>query len=1468
MAEIIDVNESWEGHTHEEVEQFVRKKINNLEGGQYTQITVSIIGSTIKTFIDKAENVTFQFKVNNLVNGDFDSNFRVKITIGDDVIDYNPKIETADIEITSPNIAGYLNKYSTDTVIVKISAYTDDSSSTTRSITFTRKVAILSTANNINNTNPSILTFTARFSGYTAKLITRFFGATGSIEANNYVDVETDLRIAGQCTAVVPKLTPGAHKVQAWILLEDGETTSQICYTSIIITTGASEDDCYITYSDIKNAKQNDYTNISFACYVCKFDDTISYPVILQEFDVSTQDYVTKATRLIKNKQLIDWQYLVPNINNMLKIIVPKSDGQGNIVYEPSGEYIALNSLLIEFEAEATDISWTVKANPVIYLSAQNRTNKDSNVDSWIYNNYSVAFENMQWDDYNSGWRNQESLHLIGYSKAYIKDFYPFYDATLFKADINGGGILNKGLTMKLRFKVSNVSNPDIKCVSCIDETTGYGFYITGDAIYINLGAKLTSDPKESQEITGHNTRRFSSDTIMDLTITLQPYYDENKLETKHEVRYYVNGEIAAFGVVEGTNISQNALTKTLIEFGGLGCALDIYDFRFYDSYTDAFNVLQTRTMDLTSAIDIKNTFDKNNYYDLDGTGQPIITVTQGIAYGKYLAEQGKTNFAVIISTDLCNGEGFIGSTSFNNSTDLQSFYIIRFTTDEEGKGIIDDTETIWIEGKAGGALRMRRQGTSTAGATKGNVRIDIRGNCVIHNFNSATQTFFEDGKSVKKGYKPFMIPNKDAIPCKVLTMKKNANESTQCRNLPTAKWYEDCCRYLATVNTSTSGEPSYDYEDCLTPPQRRELAKIIKENPKATRDEQVNMIKIRQCVDGFPSIAFEMTRTTSTQVAVNPVLINNIATFGGQFDLITDKTNMGVFGFGGDGEVDEDFSIEWRENKSAVCCFHTADLTTAGTKCADGSAGKKELEYRYPNDDRDTIGGQSIGLEPDGPIQKLFDFVCTCSKHNIGYIYEQGVKKSSQGKLTINGVSVTDNLANRNLKFKSEFHKYVVINQFLFNGLAIDRGLMCDQDVKNQFFTYLTGDKDAEGNKLLRFLGYDFDSSWGCDNDNYFRFLYTVLYSDGIYDGNESGRGSDLWELVFENFKPEITQIAKYLYKGGLLNKDSILNYMHTNQIDVYNSMLFNANSEYSYTEKAADYEKAHGSAREHNEWFVKGRMYFTAGSTFSDQNEGSDFASDMAYFNVTTFANLDERNRQNNQLNDDGSEKYWGIDVQAYERTYAYLRVDNRIHDGGFVNVTNNYNSTGMFVSSDHDTLHLKTDSKIQGGSDTRFYFYGGRHIKSITGLSDWYLSRINQWGELINLEELNLGREDSWYNNPALTSLNIGSEQFGSCKKLNLAGCTGFSGILSLAKFPVLEEFIGTNMPKLTGLELPSGNSIRIIKYPANIEIIDIENKFNIESITFENVDNIKELKVVQCNSYLAKESIHIIKTMLQL
>ena len=432
----------------------------------------------------------------------------------------------------------------------------------------------------------------------------------------------------------------------------------------------------------------------------------------------------------------------------------------------------------------------------------------------------------------------------------------------------------------------------------------------------------------------------------------------------------------------------------------------------------------------------------------------------------------------------------------------------------------------------------------------------------------------------------------------------------------------------------------------------------------------------------------------------------------------------------------------------------------------------------------------------------------------------------------------------------------------------------MCDQDTKNQFFSFFTGEldtcEDFEGKKckLLRLLGYDFDSSLGCDNDNFFKFLYTVMYSDGLYDGKHDGRGPDLWALVFEVFHDEIKTIYNHLFQGGILTSEGMLRYMHTNQVDLYNAMIYNANSEYSYTSISSDYQKAHGSAKEHNEWFVRNRSYFKGGENYVFGGAASDFSTDNVQFNVSAYSNIPDDGNKYWHTGANGT-KRWAIDITAYERTYAYLTIGNTLHDGGFIDVEEVVENN-IVVDRKSKTLTLKTNADNivnESGGDFRVGIRGCKRIKTINDLSHWYISSIyTGWGNLVNTEELIIGRykqvEDAAgnkydYNNPNLIDLNTKGLTFGCCRKLNIAGLSNLSGVIDLTSFPVLEELEARNDVRAEEFILPSTDNLLVLNLPANLNKLEINNKPYLKEVNLQGMDNLRDLIINGSNKYGAAD-----------
>lgn len=1662
---ITTIDEPWgNNHTHEEVENFIKSEIrrlnNETDNGRIT-ITIND-GRYNRFFISdsiESENLSFNYTItytsgeNQMPNVSYRMMWRNKDNNSDEWTTVESGMATTNNQRISYNFSEVFKSNNVKSIEVGIEAFdlqigTDqygqqayiEKFKQITSVNFTKQIGSIKATTPLGDVNSPYIKYYVTLGPNTSGVI------RGDVydKTNTYIlsacSIERSIANNTGLTSSDEYLIPrpsfdsnegGPHIIKAYLELNNSDNVEKartdIVTSTIISEYGVGDNETYILSDDITSAYENNYIDIEFMVYTPGQNEI---PIVLQEKQGNT--WATMATRRMVNENIQTWSYFVnrsaANIDGYIQLRI----GRPSVAPDETINYQSIiASKIISFYVLESGITWDKASlnngDGDFYLTAQNKTNYDHDIGNWSYgNSYKMIFENFQWNNNGSGWKdiylnnngkvvesssqgvNSTALHLVGTSKAYIRNFYPFYDE-------QEGGILKYGRTIKISFMVSDISNPDEKVIECYDGNIG--FYVTGDSIYINIGKELIDRPDKNPKGRYVNFRKFSPDTKIDLTIVVQPLV-KNGRNTKHEIRYYINGEIAGFNVLDDgvTSLSQTSSSKTLLKFGGTGATLNLFNIRYHRRDLTSFEVLKTRTMDLDNSIEMNNVYYKNKYYSLENNS-PVISIDSAIEYGKYLASKGKKNFGVWISTTLCNADdnpNFPGKTSAQ-STKPESFYLYRFTTDSNGNGIIDPNLTFFIEatGISGteSYLNMRRQGTSTKDSTKGNIRIDVKNTCIYHRYNPVSGEFYayepEQGKTIDtdpvytehiseitrnsflvgKKAKVWQIPDDKAIPCYLLTCKKNPNESTQARNLPTAKWYEDCCRYLATIQVNGQ----YIYEDCLTMPQRKELQSIITNRPELdTREKQVSAIKTRQCVDGFPSIGFKI-KYSDNQASINtqdnklnPISLSSNITFGGQFDMITDKTNMEVFGFGGyhtqdaNGNLewhknssgstdtentnpafppvigDEDFSIEWRRNNSPICNFLTQDLHALNGQTSFVGVGglgimpenpfQLDLEYRYPDEefvisesshvtkeievDGNTVSvsAHTIGMGYTDPMQRLFDFVRTCAVHEKetqngkeffidgvpGEYYLDGKKRDSDASKLIlrnydgsqRGVPIDDTPTNRLNKFHDELGYYVVLNQFLFNAIAIDAGLMVDQDVKNQFFTCFTGEYYANNpsNKgLLRLLGYDFDSSWDMDNDNCFRFPYTVKYDDGLYDGssiiNENepdgllysedalknvNRSPVLWQMFYWVFSNEIATMASYLY-DSFLNKNAILKRMEDDQIDVYNSLIYNANSEYSYTEKSADYSKSHGAAKEHTEWFVDGRMYYYSARnsmTSTSNNPKGDFGNGaLAHFKLISMTRTAD-----NELNfeNHGSEN-WKITVTGYERTAASLRYgSNNCSAIKDVDVIKTYDNDGILLNIERPTTELTISGVPSGGSllgNADMFIYGCKHLKTITGLSRWYISSIDNWGDLINIEELEIGstailekdiynefnekigEKEELYENPLLSSFII-DKPLGSCKKLNLAGCTNITS-LDLTKAPILEEFEGSHMERVTSIIFPSGDSLRVAHLSTGLISLNIVNKPNLREITFNDANDsvgemppITSITVENSSDYIAQ------------
>ena len=622
---ITSLAQEWEGHTHYEVEQFIKDQLEELGSTTVrSKIGVVIDGNSIRPFLNGSTNETFKYTVTYTKDNMPQTSCKIRIIIGAKTVYEGDSI--AGQITTSPNIASYLNAISDNTVNVTLKCFDindngEETPTTSTRLIYRRKTATLVCNTLLGEVNPSIIRFTATFNDEdTATLFTEYYDATGNEKQKT---VSKLLTTRGSVSTTVPTdLSAGAHVVKAYLVLMDDEddnpqtgTTGATVSTTIVSTKDASVGDTFIIVGSVDNAVVNDYVDIQFMTYVVGVEKN-DIPVAMQE--LSQGQYETKAIRRVANGALQTWHYLVKNDIVQLLIGVPDTKEDGSLDYTAQGNLkFTIDPITFSFNAKASTITWETPIDTVAYFSMQNKTNNDYDIGALKSGQYEATFDDVQFNSSGSGYNNIEingnistSLHLIGTSKVTLGKLYPFYDNTP-QANLQGGGILAKGRTLKISFMVSNVSNPDEKVIDCFDTSNNIGFYVTGNAIYINLGKELISLPEESQSKAGHNARRFSSDTKIDLTIVVQPYY-YGGIETKHEIRYYVNGEIAGFAVLKDSEIDYLTLSQNNpipITFGGKGAILDLFDVRYYEKALSSFEVLQMRTMDLDNSTEISEIF-------------------------------------------------------------------------------------------------------------------------------------------------------------------------------------------------------------------------------------------------------------------------------------------------------------------------------------------------------------------------------------------------------------------------------------------------------------------------------------------------------------------------------------------------------------------------------------------------------------------------------------------------------------------------------------------------------------------------------------------------------------------------------------------------------------------------------------------------------------------------------------------
>lgn len=1443
MAKIENLSEPWEGHDKGEVEEFIKQRLASGGGGggggdNVSLLSVAIVGSTFKSYMRDAKDVRLEFTVNNVVNGSYDAGWSATFYAIKNSSNSDNRVLIGTVNCTggneetvwqSPNLINYLSN-STDNIIDSVIVEVFNGEKTaSRTVRFTAIYAILDLYNSTENLNLArinrgVIQYVTRYSASNASLSVGTESLTGGSKVDySSQGANVSSNTSAKNIALNAETNGGVRVINAKLSINGGSYVTDSLKTEAIFITNNEVSGTFFATMPILNAKQYEDATLSFGVYN---KDQETAEVLVEIVDdsgkVTASATINARCGRYNNGNPIDgtttsYTFSVPTANYKIRFTCD------NVIRE------------IDYTADASNVGWEQAKNPELYLNAKGKDNNQADANVWANNGYETEFVNVEFA--NNGWKNSECLHLTGDARAIIP-IAPFYSRDSYNPQaLQGGGILSTGRTIAIKFKANDVSDAGGKLIECWDPESGLGFYIRPNAIYARIGRELVQD-YDADQTTSINTRRFSAGSEVEVAFAIQSLFDG---ETMHEpeVTMYVNGEVAGVtNITTATTLTQNE--PKFITLGGTGGSIDIYYVSVYNRCLSSDEVYHNYVMLKNSQVEMRENYTKNNF--------DFNSLDDAIAYCKAQSLKEKGNCSIVVTTDI--RRGVTSTSNITGSPEKNQLWLMYFKN-----GKVDSEKSVKYIAKAANGLRVRVQGTSTASMPEKNLRYDGRGDMYAIKWNDLAGDWYEvNDANIEAGNVTVtkklavVITSKDDIPCTLLTTKTNYNESTATRNLPNALWVNDAINALYDNNPTK-------YNDLLTPPQR------------ANR-------KVRQTINGVPALQYYYNLNDST------------IEFSGKVDIITDKSNQGVFGFADAG----DYSIELRSNTTAVCNFHTSDLTNACQLTEAGATGNDDLEFRYPDANTQwnkEVNGKVI-IGPNTPMQRLWDFVMNCSPFFVGYEFHNGTQTrhnylSIQGRVpyitdnntatgkktytvapqvskniyyeTVNWDDKADTIENRKLKFFAEAHKYIVVNSFVFNGLVSRTHLWTDQRAKNQFFTHFAGDVDTEsGNEILRLLPYDIDTSWRGDNDSRLRYDYTRTYEDkGIYDDAHAidgvAQGSTLWYLMDECFGTEYTAMYSDLCNASVngvsknfYSLQTLQSYYKDNQVEAYCSSIYNADTEYKYRAVVneeggtADQRfKAHGSAIEDLDWWMKGRLNFIGGQYYNANDKVSDYAAKNLTINIkpnNNFGNIT-------------------LDVTTYERAYTNWLQGTAFKAKGY--------SEGFTDGSDpneHQSINL--GEVITSASDARIYLYGYNQVRNIANLYD--LKVVNfETSDTLNFTELNIGKDAAGYENDTFTG--FGNATYGACTKVDCSNCTVFENA-NFSKFPVVEEIKLKGCNSVTGFTLPSTTSLKRLVLPRSVSLIQIENKPNITSISAEGIDNIAEISIKNTNNIVAGFALNLL------
>ena len=386
----------------------------------------------------------------------------------------------------------------------------------------------------------------------------------------------------------IPASTHGGHILRVYMEMElDGYTEpipSNVLTFGIIFVEEGNETPVVLTTHQGGTVNQYDTVSIPYMVYVPSMN---TVPISRIE------DGIAGAPVTATSGTLYTWSYRP----------MTSGDHTLEIVYDPNNNIVGDESkATIELTANYIQVVQAESAGLDIYFDSSNRSNDETNPNTWTYTNannetYAAEFDKFRWTT--DGWIVNDDGVVVCRVPVGGRVNIPY---TPFATDITSQG----GKTLEFNFRVRRVYDYDTSIIVCTVNNKGINITAQEATLQINSTDSLSVQFKDNEDIR--------------LSLVISKRDDSNN-ERNQLIYMYVNGVISGM-INYSSNDSFTQSTPKTITIGSDNAAIDLYTIRGYHVGLSSYQILDNFVADtplpalMLSRNNRNDIFDANNEVD------------------------------------------------------------------------------------------------------------------------------------------------------------------------------------------------------------------------------------------------------------------------------------------------------------------------------------------------------------------------------------------------------------------------------------------------------------------------------------------------------------------------------------------------------------------------------------------------------------------------------------------------------------------------------------------------------------------------------------------------------------------------------------------------------------------------------------------------------------------------------------